>query len=141
MTFHTIRLGQKIKVGDLTVTPVPAEHTVPAVGYHLDSGDASLVFSGDTTVNDRFWPVVKQDRQPAPPDHRMRLSNREEKLARLSKHLCPDMLATELLKLERDCEIHHPPQARSERTDHGRDRNLHRRLPARMLQNNQVLEF
>ena len=73
MTFHTIRLGQKIKVGDLTVTPVPAEHTVPAVGYHLDSGDASLVFSGDTTVNDRFWPVVNKIGNLRHPDHRMRL--------------------------------------------------------------------
>jgi len=37
------------------IAALPASHTVPALGYHLNSGGASLVFSGDTHIGDDFW--------------------------------------------------------------------------------------
>ena len=39
---------------------LPANHVVPAVGFQLDSGEASLVFTGDTTVNDALWVAVNK---------------------------------------------------------------------------------
>ena len=57
---HFVLSGSaKIKVAGLTITALPAEHTVPAVGYHLDSGEGSLGVHRGTRrfVNDRFWPV------------------------------------------------------------------------------------
>ena len=60
MQYQTIRVGQPVRFGERTITALPAEHTVPAVGYHLDSGVNSLVFTGDTTVNDVFWPVLNR---------------------------------------------------------------------------------
>ena len=142
MQFHPIRLGQKLRFGKLTVTAVPAEHTVPAVGYHLDSGDGSLVFTGDTTVNDRFWPVLNKVANLRHLIIECAFSNREEKLARLSKHMCPDMLAGELLKLERNCEIHitHLKPGQSELIMGEIETSIGDFKP-RMLQNNQVLEF
>ena len=44
------------------MTALPANHVVPAIGFHLDSGKASLVFTGDTTTNDALWPHVNQIR-------------------------------------------------------------------------------
>lgn len=142
MRFRTIRLGQRIKLGSLTVTPVPAEHTVPAVGYQLDSGEGSLVFSGDTTVNDRFWPVVNKIANLRHLIIECAFSNREHRLAKASKHLCPDMLASELLKLERDCELHitHLKPGQIELTM-GEIETCIGDFQPRMLQNNQVLEF
>ena len=142
LQFRVIRVGQKIKIGDLTVTAMPAEHTVPAVGYHLDSGEGSLAFTGDTTVNDRFWPVVNKIGNLRHLIIECAFSNREERLARMSKHLCPDMLAAELLKLERDCEIHvtHLKPGQIELTM-GELETCIGDFQPRMLQNNQVLEF
>jgi len=142
MRFRTIRLGQKIKLGTLTVTPLPAEHTVPAVGYQLDSGKGSLVFSGDTTVNERFWPVVNKIANLRHLIIECAFSNREQQLAKASKHLCPDMLAGELLKLERDCDIHitHLKPGQIELTMGEIEACIGDFRP-RMLQNNQVLEF
>lgn len=142
LKFQVIRVGQKIKIGDLTVTAMPAEHTVPAVGYHLDSGTGSLAFTGDTTVNDRFWPVVNKISNLRHLIIECAFSNREERLARISKHLCPDMLAAELLKLERDCEIHvtHLKPGQIELTM-GELETCIGDFQPRMLQNNQVLEF
>lgn len=142
LRFKVIRVGQKIKLGGLTVAAVPADHTVPAVGYHLDSGTGSLVFTGDTTVNDVFWPVINKIRNLRHLIIECAFSNREARLARLSKHMCPDMLASELLKLERDCEIHitHLKPGQIELTMGEIESSIGDFKP-RMLQNNQVLEF
>jgi ribonuclease BN (tRNA processing enzyme) len=53
-----IQLGQAIVLGTRRITPLPVRHAVPAVAYQLDSGDASLVFSGDTTFSAAFWDAL-----------------------------------------------------------------------------------
>ncbi len=142
MQFKPLRVGQKIRIDALTVTAVPAVHTVPAVGYRLDSGEGSLVFTGDTTVNDRFWPVVNKIANLRHLIIECAFSNREERLARISKHMCPSMLAGELLKLERDCEIHitHLKPGQIELTMGELETCIGDFRP-RLLQNNQILEF
>ena len=98
MQYQTIRIGEPVRLGERTITAVPAEHTVPAVGYHLDSGQGSLVFTGDTTVNDAFWPVINRISNLKYLIIETAFSNRERQLALTSKHLCPCMLAEELAK-------------------------------------------
>ena len=60
LRYKEIEVGQAIVLGGRTITPIPARHTVPAVGYHLDSGKASLVFTGDTGPNDALWREVNR---------------------------------------------------------------------------------
>ena len=105
MQYQTIRIGEPLRLGERTITAVPAEHTVPAVGYHLDSGQGSLVFTGDTTVNDAFWPVINRISNLKYLIIETAFSNRERQLALTSKHLCPSMLAEELARLERDVSV------------------------------------
>ena len=100
MQYSAISLGQNVVLGERTITAVPAEHTVPAVGYHLDSGAGSFVFTGDTTVNDAFWPIVNRIGNLRYLVIETAFSNRERRLAVLSKHLCPSLLGEELAKLE-----------------------------------------
>ena len=121
---------------------MPAEHTVPAVGYQLDSGAASLVFSGDTGVCDAFWRVVNRIPNLRHLIIECAFSNREKQLALLSKHLCPEMLATELLKLERSCEIliTHLKPGQIELTMEEIETCLGEFQP-KMLQNSQLIEF
>lgn len=99
MRYQPIRLGQKTALGERCITALPAEHTVPAVGYLLDSGTASLAFTGDTTCNDAFWPVVNKIANLRFLIIETAFPNREKHLATVSKHLCPSMLADELGKL------------------------------------------
>jgi len=143
LRFKAIRLGQKITLeGERSITALPAEHTVPAVGYHLDSGRASLVFSGDTTVNDVFWPKVNKIANLRYLIIETAFSNRELKLAVASKHLCPSMLATELAKLARPAEIFitHLKPGQIELTMQEIEECVGDFKP-RMLQNNQVFEL
>lgn len=106
MRYEPVTLGQPVDLGrGRSITPLPANHVVPAVGYHLDSGQGSLVFTGDTTVNDALWPLVNRISNLRYLIIETAFRNREHELARASKHLSPDMLADELEKLRQPAEI------------------------------------
>ena len=142
MQYQVIHVGQKVVLGERAITALPAEHTVPAVGYLIDSGAASLAFTGDTTVNEQFWPVVNRIANLRYLIIETAFPNHEKQLAVVSKHLCPSMLGDELGKLERDVEIyitHLKP---------GQDELIMREinecagdLKPLMLENDQVFEF
>lgn len=106
MVYRPLTVGQRIELDGRTFTALPAEHTVPAVGYQLDSGLGSLVFTGDTTVNDHFWPVVNEIANLRYLLIETAFPNREQRLAEISKHLCPSMLASELRRLNKRIEVY-----------------------------------
>ena len=142
MRFCPIEMGKTTTLDGRGVTAIPADHTVPAVAYHLDSGLGSLVFSGDTGVCNPFWKAVNRVRNLKYLIVECAFSNREQRLATVSKHLCPSLLASELLKLERECEIYitHLKPGQIELTMEEIEDCLGSFKP-KMLQNNQVFEF
>lgn len=142
MRFNTIELGQMLAFGTRQITALPVDHTVPAVGYRLDSGSASVVFSGDTGCCDAFWRAVNTVQNLKTLIIECAFSNRERHLAIISKHLCPELLAGELQKLERPCDIYitHLKPGQLELTMEEIARDLGEFKP-RMLQNNQIFEF
>lgn len=105
MVYREIAEGQTVEIGGRRITAVPANHTVPAVGYLLDSGRASLAYSGDTTANDAFWMVVNEAANLRYLIIETAFSNKEREIAVASKHLCPDMLARELEKMRARPEV------------------------------------
>jgi ribonuclease BN (tRNA processing enzyme) len=56
--FVPVKPGVPTLLGDRRITPLPARHAVPAVGYCIDSGAASFVYSGDTTDCEPFWAAL-----------------------------------------------------------------------------------
>ena len=142
MRYQEIELGKPIVLSGRTITPIPARHTVPAVGYHLDSGAASLVFTGDTGPNDALWQVVNRISNLKFLIIETAFSNKERQLAEISRHLCPATLADELAKLERSAEIYitHLKPGEIEPTMLEIEECAGKFRP-QMLQNNLVLEF
>ena len=106
MRYQAIEVGQSVQLGRRVISALPAEHTVPALGYRLDSGAGSLVFTGDTTVNDRLWPLLNQIADLRYLIIETAFSNSEEGLAVSSKHLCPRLLGAELARLETRPEVY-----------------------------------
>lgn len=142
LRFQPIEIGSEIRFGERRITALPVEHTVPAVGYCLNSGQESLVFSGDTGPCEAFWQAVAKV-----PNLRYLLvecafSNRECSLAKLSKHMCPRLLGEELRRFNRRCEIFitHLKPGDIERTMLEIESSLGDFNPE-MLQNNQLFEF
>ena len=142
MRFEEIAVGRTVILDGREITPIPANHTVPAVGYLLDSGRGSLVFSGDTGVNDELWAAANAARNLRYVIIETAFSNKERFLAEVSRHLCPSMLADELAKLQRSAEIYvtHLKPGEIELTMQEVEDCAGSHRP-RMLQNNQVLEF
>jgi len=106
LRYEAVALGRTLDLGGRRLTPLPANHVVPAVGYQLDSGSASLVFTGDTTTNDPFWVEINKITNLRYLIIETAFCNRERELAIASKHLCPSMLANELMKLKRKADIY-----------------------------------
>lgn len=142
LRYQELELGGSLELGGRTITPIPALHTVPAVGYHLDSGAASLVFSGDTGPNELLWKSVNRIANLKYLIIETAFSNKERHLAEISRHLCPSLLAEELKKLERNAEIFitHMKPGEIEPTMLEIEECVGAFRP-RMLQNNLVLEF
>jgi ribonuclease BN (tRNA processing enzyme) len=106
LRYEAIEIGTPVRLGGRAITALPAHHVVPAVGFQLDSGKASLVFTGDTTTNDALWPYVNRIANLRYLIIETALSDRERELAVASKHLCPTLLAGELAKLKGSPEIY-----------------------------------
>lgn len=142
MRYQAVQLGHAVELNGRRITPVPANHVVPAVGYHLDSGKASLVYSGDTTSNDALWVEVNKIENLRYLIIEAAFSNHEKELAVLSKHLCPDLLALEMSQLKRQAEVFitHLKPDELELTMREIEQCLSDRQP-KMLLNNQVFEF
>src|SRR5512146_1888350 len=58
--FHPIRPGETVELRGRRITALPARHAVPCIGYQVDSGTASWVYSGDTTFYEDFWQALNR---------------------------------------------------------------------------------
>jgi cAMP phosphodiesterase len=142
MLYETLRVGETVNLEGRKITPIPANHVVPAVGFHLDSGQHSLVFSGDTTTNDALWEVVNRIDNLSHLIIETAFSNKELNLAIAAKHLCPCLLVEELKKLKRPAHIYvthlKPGEIELIMCEIEQDADA---FKPRMLQNHQIIEF
>ncbi len=105
--FQPIVVGETKELSiNRRVTAIPANHTVPAVGYWLDSGKGSLVYSGDTGGCREFWNIVNGIDNLRHIIIETSFRNRELELAIISMHLCPQLLEAEIRNLKHPAEIH-----------------------------------
>lgn len=142
LRFASIEVGDGVMLQQRRIVPLPANHTVPAVAFQLDSGQASLVFSGDTGPCRELWQAVNRIDNLRTLIVETAFSNRERKLAEDSLHLCPSMLLEELRSLQSQPEIFitHLKPGQIELTMAEIEDSIGDFKP-RMLQNNQVFEL
>jgi ribonuclease BN (tRNA processing enzyme) len=100
LVYNEIAVGEAVSISHKTITALPANHTVPAVGYQINSGAHSLVFTGDTAGNKAFWQHVNQIENLKYLIIETAFSNADAELALLSKHLCPNTLVDELAQMQ-----------------------------------------
>ncbi|MBL6959139.1 MAG: 3',5'-cyclic-nucleotide phosphodiesterase [Rhodospirillales bacterium] len=113
--FSVIKPGEAAVVDGRRITAIPVEHSIPAVAYHLDSGDGSLVVATDMTVSDGLWPAVNAIDNLSYLLIETAFQDARRELCEISGHLCPSMLAEELQRLDRPTQVyitHIKPTAR-----------------------------
>jgi cAMP phosphodiesterase len=103
--FRTLTDEAEARVGELWVTPVPVEHTVPTIGFVIHDGETGFVYSGDTGPTERLWRIAREMRGLKALIVETAFPNRLDALARVSGHLTPDMLRREIDKMPPDLPI------------------------------------
>jgi ribonuclease BN (tRNA processing enzyme) len=142
MVYRELQVGEAVEIDGRRFTPIPANHTVPAVGYIVSSARACLIYSGDTSVNDGLWQAVNAARNLKYLIIETAFPNKEREVAAASKHLCPQMLAEELEKMRVNPEVYithlKPGEGALTMREIGQAAG---RWRPRMLENNQIFSL
>ena len=98
VSLHPLAVGDRLALGGFNLEVLPARHTVPAVGYAVQTPQGYWVYTGDTAHNPDLWARLNT-MDLAMLVIETAFSEKERELARISQHLCPSTLAQELLQL------------------------------------------
>jgi cAMP phosphodiesterase len=109
LRFEPFGVGDVLAFGERRIEVLPAEHTVPAVGFAVlpaaGSGKGAWVFTGDTGPNPALWRRLATLKV----EHLVietAFGDEEAALAKISAHLCPSLLARELSQLADGVQVH-----------------------------------
>jgi ribonuclease BN (tRNA processing enzyme) len=105
MRFVPLEVGDTLEISGRKFTALPTRHSVPCVGYQLDSGYASLVYSGDTTFCEEFWLLLNgiHNLKYLLIENTFLTSN--DSGARVSGHMTAELLARGMRKLDRPVQL------------------------------------
>lgn len=113
LTFSVIEPGRALESGDhYKLTAFKVLHTVPAVGYAVETGHGTFVFSGDTYADDSLWAFLNGLPRLDKLMIEIAFPSEDALLAKASRHFTPALLGRELGKLRHKPEIlltHHKP--------------------------------
>ena len=115
LRFHEIHEGEALRFParggkpDRVVHVLPAAHTVPGVGFGVETPQGWWVFSGDTGPNPALWQALN-GQTIAQLVIETAFGNEEAHLAHISGHLSPQSLAKELAQLDGEVSVYitHP---------------------------------
>jgi ribonuclease BN (tRNA processing enzyme) len=105
LAFEPFAVGDVLTLGERRIEVLPAEHTVPAVGFAVLAEAGAWVFTGDTGPNPALWDRLRH----MPVAHLVietAFSDEEHALAMISSHLSPARLGRELAQLAGSVAVH-----------------------------------
>lgn len=99
MKYRTLVEDAEQRLGDVWVTPVPVNHSVPTSGFILHDGSTGFIFSGDTGPTDAIWKAARGLRGLRAIILECAYPNRLTALADVARHMTPERIRRELDKL------------------------------------------
>ncbi|MFQ5896760.1 MAG: MBL fold metallo-hydrolase [Candidatus Methylomirabilia bacterium] len=120
LRFRTLEEEVEARVGELWVTPVRVDHTVPTAGYIIHDGEAGFLYTGDTGPTERIWELARGVRGLRAVIIETAFPDRLHTTAVASKHLTPTLLSREMKKIPPDVPLwifHVKPQFTEETTE------------------------
>ena len=106
MRYATLSPGVPIELKGRRISALPAAHTIPATGFRLDSAEATVVISGDTTLCEPFWNEVKQIGALKALIIELSYGDQNSDIAHQAGHLCPSMLEPLLAEFDAPLDIY-----------------------------------
>jgi ribonuclease BN (tRNA processing enzyme) len=105
LAYRPMAENGEARVGELWVTPIQVEHTIPTAGFIVHDGETGFVFSGDTGPTRKIWQAAKEMRGLKAVIIETSFPSRMDGLAKASGHLTPEMLKRELDKAPPDVPV------------------------------------
>jgi ribonuclease BN (tRNA processing enzyme) len=137
-------LGQVVEAAGHRIEVLPAQHTVPAVGYAVLGQSAAAgawVYTGDTGPNAALWDRLATLKVAALVIETA-FRDDEHAVATVSQHLCPARLQTELMQLAQPTDVYithiKPGEVQTVMAEISAQRTAHRILP---LVSGQVIQL
>lgn len=119
-----------VRLGERRITSLPARHSVPAVGYCVNSGAASFVYSGDTTDCEEFWEALNRIENLRYLMIETTFLNDAGQAAARSGRLTVELLARPVAAATSRAIVHRAHGVRHGRAYHGRNRRRLRCVPS-----------
>ncbi len=96
---ETIQPDQTVEVAGLRLHPHAVDHVVPTLGYLIEAPGVTVAIPSDTGPTDDFWNTARGFPDLKAVFLEASFPNDMDGLAKISKHLTPNMFASELGKL------------------------------------------
>jgi len=106
LEFRTITPGESFETNGISVTAVRVNHVVPTVGLRVQDRETAVIFTSDTYITDDIWELARETEHLKAIFVDVSYPNEMESLAAVSKHLTPQSLGSELLKLKQGVEVY-----------------------------------
>jgi cAMP phosphodiesterase len=104
--FRELKAGQTTNICGIDFTPIPVNHIVPTFGLLAQNAATTVAFTSDTYTTDDIWKAASEDDNLKAVFAEVSFPNEMADLAQASKHLTPELLALELVKLNRDVPVY-----------------------------------
>lgn len=96
-----IKLDEIIKIHNYSIKAIKANHISGACGFVIKKNHQGFVISGDTHINPHIWEEINNDEEIRSLIIECSYPDKLQELAKLTKHLTPELIANELEKLTR----------------------------------------
>ena len=106
LEFRSIAPSEPFEINGISLTAVRVNHVVPTVGLKLQDQQSAVIFTSDTYITDEIWELARRTEPLRAIFVDVSYPNELENLAAASKHLTPQSLASELVKLKRAVEVY-----------------------------------
>jgi len=100
LKFKAIKPGEKIKLGDVSITGVLVNHVIETVSYVIESKKGSFIIIGDTGPTEEVWKTANKMSDLKAVFIETSLPNSMKNVAEMTGHLTPSGLEGELKKLD-----------------------------------------
>jgi ribonuclease BN (tRNA processing enzyme) len=94
-----------VEADGLRITPVRVNHQVPTFGYVISDDQTAVIVAGDTGPTERLWEVAQKTSGLRAVFLEASFPNSMKRLAEISFHLTPEMLAGEVGKMPPDIKV------------------------------------
>jgi ribonuclease BN (tRNA processing enzyme) len=100
-TCRPLQTGKEYDASNLRVTAIPVNHLVPTVGFLLNEGETTVLYSGDTYETEDIWRAAARAPTLKAAFIETSFPNDMAELAQASKHLTPTSFGREFRKIGR----------------------------------------